>query len=58
MAAASSATEWDVRAGAGAGEPGAAAVTVEANDDLALRAAFYNVGIKQQDLDTKKNGRQ
>ena len=55
MAAASSSGAWAVRAGAVAAEHGAAAVTTVEHDETMLRSAFYNVGIQQQDLDTKKS---
>ena len=54
MAAASASTVWNVERGAGAQEPGAAGVTVVQNDETVLRVAFYNVGIQQSDLNTKK----
>ena len=51
---ASSSGAWNIQGGAGAPEPGAAAVTVVEDDETVLRVAFYNVGIKQQDLNSKK----
>ena len=52
LGATSSSTVWDVQRSAGAAEPGA--VTVVKNDETVLRVAFYNVGIQQSDLDSKK----
>ena len=40
--------------GAGAVEPGADAVTIVENDATVLRVAFYNVGLQQQELSTRK----
>ena len=57
MAAASSSTVWDVQPGAGAAEPGAAAVTVVENDETVLRVAFYNVGMQQSALDSREADR-
>ena len=54
MAAASASTVWNVEQGAGAQEPGAAAVTEVEDDETLLRVAFYNVGIQQSDLDSKR----
>ena len=42
---------WDVQGNAGAAEPGA--VILAENDETVLRVAFYNVGLKQSDLDAK-----
>ena len=53
LAAASSATVWDAQPGAGATEPGAAAVTVVESDETVLRVAFYNVGMQHSALDSK-----
>ena len=44
-------------AGAGASEPGAAALTMVENDETLLRVAFYNVGMQQSALDTKTSER-
>ena len=54
MAAASSSSVWNVRNDAGAEEPGVAAVTVVEDDETVLRVAFYNIGLQQSALDTKK----
>ena len=51
---ASSSWACNIQGGAGAPEPGAAAVTVVEDDETVLRAAFYNVGMQQSDLDTKR----
>ena len=42
----------DVQPSAGAAEPGA--LTMVPNDESVLRVAFYNVGMEQSDLDTKR----
>ena len=52
MAASSSSGVWKVQRSAGAAEPGA--FSMVQNDETLLRVAFYNVGIQQQDLNTKK----
>ena len=51
---ASSSWACNIQGGAGAPEPGAAAVTVVEDDETVLRVAFYNVGMQQSDLDTKR----
>ena len=43
-----------IQESAGAPEPGAAAVTVEEDDEAVLSAAFYTVGLQQSALDAKK----
>ena len=44
-------------AAAAAAEPGAAALTVVEDDATVLRVAFYNVGMQQSALDSKKSDR-